>query len=385
MIQFITARTSSVPLYVIMLCASITLSACHDSDAVAPIEPPPEQPEEPPTQPLNSIQVLSLETYDGSGQVVHPDVTSTPDGWAARRRHLAITPYPNGQSSEENPSIFVANNEVTWRPPADGINPLVRPKTSGYLSDPDILYNTIMQELWMYYREVLSENEIYLIRSKNGIVWGKPKLVVHAPNHQLLSPSVVHRGSRDWLMWSVNAGGVGCGSNSTKVELRRSQDGIQWSAPEAVSLPNDALYAWHIDVVWVPSHSEFWAVYNAKTPGSCTTTALFFATSKDGLQWTTFKQPLLERGVIPEFQDIVYRSTLKYDKSSDEITFWYSGARYEAGRYNWQSAVQRRTRGEVFSLAKPAPGLNKQQLAMRRSMVDSKATGIPALSNETAP
>ncbi len=387
MIQSITARASTVPLYFVMLCASFAFSACHDSSPVAPPAPPdpPYEHEEPPVQPLNTIQVLTLETYDGSGQTVHPDVTSTPDGWAARRRHLAITPYPNGQSSEENPSIFIADNGVTWHPPATGINPLVRPKAYGYLSDPDILYNSITEELWMYYREVMSENEIYLIRSKDGITWNKPDLVIHAPNHQILSPSVVRRGNRDWLMWSVNAGSVGCGSNSTTVELRRSQDGIVWSAPEAVSLVNASLYAWHIDVSWIPSRKEFWAVYNAKTPGSCTTTTLFFATSKDGLHWTVFKQPLLEHGAIPEFQDVVYRSTLEYSESRDEITFWYSGARYETGRYNWQSAVQRRTRNDVFALAEPARGLSKQRLAARGSRVDSKTTGIPTLSNETAP
>ena len=57
------------------------------------------------------------------------------------------------------------------------------------------------------------------------------------------------------------------------------------------------------------------------------------------------------KGVIPELQDIVYRTTFEYDPATDALTFWYSGARYERGRYRWAAAVERRLRAQVFEAA----------------------------------
>ena len=75
---------------------------------------------------------------------------------------------------------------------------------------------------------------------------------------------------------------------------------------------------------------------------------MFLATSPDGVNWSTRNSPLLAKGIIPAFADIVYRSTFSYDPVSDDIFFWYSGARYDGHAYVWSAAVQRRTRADVF-------------------------------------
>ena len=102
------------------------------------------------------------------------------------------------------------------------------------------------------------------------------------------------------------------------------------------------------------------AVYNVKLPGSCTTPALYLAESADGLRWEVVPRAVLIKGAIPELQDIVYRSTFEYDAATDALTFWYSGARYEGGRYHWGAAVERRLRFEVFGSA--AASLDPRQL-----------------------
>jgi hypothetical protein len=56
---------------------------------------------------------------------------------------------------------------------------------------------------------------------------------------------------------------------------------------------------------------------------------------------------VLVKGAIPELQDIVYRSTFEYDELTDAVTFWFSGARWEAGRYRWAAAVERRHRSAL--------------------------------------
>jgi hypothetical protein len=102
-------------------------------------------------------------------------------------------------------------------------------------------------------------------------------------------------------------------------------------------------------VEWNPSRSEFWALYNVKTAGSCTTSAVYLATSTDGARWTTYPSPVLSRGASDELRDVVYRSSFAYDPSSDAITIWYSGARFDGANYSWHSAVQRRLRADLFA------------------------------------
>jgi hypothetical protein len=153
-------------------------------------------------------------------------------------------------------------------------------------------------------------------------------------------------------MWSVNAGSSGCVAEATAVELRRSRDGVQWSDPEPVDLDQAGFSVWHIDVQWIASRAEFWAVYNVKLPGGCATPAVYAATSVDGTSWIAHDRPLLAKGSTSVFADIVYRSTFSYDALSDDILFWYSGARYDGSHYVWSAAVQRRRREEVFRLSK---------------------------------
>src|SRR3954471_5601822 len=60
------------------------------------------------------LKVLSFETSDGSGQTVHPDfaqMTSWPSPFL-----LALTPYPYGSSTEENPSLYARTPDFGWAP-----------------------------------------------------------------------------------------------------------------------------------------------------------------------------------------------------------------------------------------------------------------------------
>jgi hypothetical protein len=109
--------------------------------------------------PLGSPRRLQLSTYDGLGEVVHPDVARVPRGWASARRFLAITPYPNGNTQHELPSVYASGDPSQWDSPEGLKNPVTRPKR-GYLSDPDILFEPQKNELWMYFRHVRRRNSI---------------------------------------------------------------------------------------------------------------------------------------------------------------------------------------------------------------------------------
>jgi hypothetical protein len=306
--------------------------------------------EGPDALPFDQLLPLDFDTYDGSRQVVHPDYAATPSGAFGLPFHLAITPYPFGDASFENPSFFEATRRDRWGLSAGTPNPVVFPD-AGYLSDPDLVYVPELGELWLYYRQVTADNVVQLVRTRDGRAWSPPVEVARAPNHMIVSPSVVRRAEGDWWMFAVNSGPSGCGAAATTVDVRRSADGLHWGPPVSLTMPQAGLWPWHIDVQWIPSRERFWAIYNVKTGGGCTTPAVFFAESADGLAWQVVARPVLTKGAIPAFQDIVYRSTFDYDPVTDALTFWFSGARYESGRYRWGAAVERLRRAAVFEAA----------------------------------
>lgn len=321
-----------------------------------------------------ALRAISLSTYDGSDQVVHPDAVLPPFAGLDDRARLVITPYPWGNANFENPSMFEGNGRDAWHVAAGATNPVVRPG-GGYLSDPDILWLEDRREFWLYYRQVTDENRILVVRSPDGVHWGAPQVVVHAPNHTAVSPTVVRRSANDWLMWTVDSGAIGCGSSRTSVELRRSSDGITWSAPSTVALSQAGVFPWHLDVQWIPALREYWALFNGKVAGSCTTDALYLATSNDGVTWRTFRSPVLSRGAIPEFADIVYRATFAYEPDRDAVSLWHSGARFTSRGYEWRAAYERRRRTDLLDDVARAT----------TPAADITPSTAPPLTNATAP
>ena len=309
--------------------------------------------------------------------MVHPDFVRVPDAWLGDPFRLVATPYPAGNGTFENPSLFTGSTGASWLVPFGIQNPLEQP-ASGYLSDPDVVYDPDASELRIYYRHVQTENEIWMIRSPDGVVWSAPVLVLHAPNHLVVSPSVVRRGPHAWRMWSVNAGADGCMGQSTTVEMRRSTDGIAWSPPEPTTMGDPDGFPWHVEVEWIPSRSEYWAVYPVKQPGGCSTDMLRFATSPDGQQWTSYPSPILIKGASDDLVDIIYRSSIDFDASSGIISVWYSGATYIGPKFAWHLAWEQLSVASLFARVN-APMVEEARVA------DSAPIRIPQLTNETAP
>lgn len=291
-------------------------------------------------------KLVNLTTYDGSGEVVHPDVVHAGPG--LRWLWLAVTPYPGSDVTKENPSLFQSFNGNHWRIPRGLTNPVSTPSV-GYLSDPDMVFDRPTHSLWMYYRQVTGENVIWLTRSGDGVKWDTPTVVVSAPNHQIVSPSVVHNAPHaPWLMFAVNTHANGCTSTHNDVTRRTSPDGMSWSQPLTTDLAQEGQTIWHLDVTWVPARSEYWALYNTYPVGtSCATTALYLARSSDGIHWRTYPSPLFRTGVIDAFRDVIYRSSMLVNDQADTTRFWVSGASYD-GNYNWQMATTTRATDDFF-------------------------------------
>jgi hypothetical protein len=295
---------------------------------------------------------IPVVTYEGSGELVHPDVAFFPRGFRGLRYWYAATPYPGGDAGFENPSIFNGASSAEMQIPLGITNPLVRPEPNSYLSDPDIAYDPERKELRLYYRQTLpSSDQIYVTQSSNGVTWSKSELLITAPRYSLISPSIVREGASSWRMWTVDATVSGCRSSMNVLALaqRRSSDGMSWGTSEAVNLRIPGRVPWHWDVQYVRSKAEYWAMIAAYPEGTtCAQTSLFFARSPDGTNWTVSPSPLLRAGDFYPIRDLVYRSTFRYHEGSDAVSVWFSGARLEEGRFKYGVALARYPMDELL-------------------------------------
>jgi hypothetical protein len=307
---------------------------------------------EAPGAPFVAPAVIPTATYDGSGEVVHPDAAVFPRRWQGQRYWLSATPYPGGNPRYENPSIYKGQSSREMTVPAGATNPIVAPPSSGYLSDPDIVHDPDRNELRIYYRQTAGElDRVYLTTSSNGVQWSPGQLVVSDLRYGLISPAVVRESATSWRMWTVSAPAQGCYSLPIELALqqRSSADGITWSEPKPVELRVPGRVPWHWDVQYVPAKSEYWALIAAYPDGtSCSRTAVYFARSADGTSWQVSPTPLLGPGEFEPIRDLVYRSTFHYHEGSDAVSVWFSGARLEGRVFHYSVVSARYPLGELL-------------------------------------
>jgi hypothetical protein len=304
---------------VLCLLPLLAAAGCHGGTAALnPLRPGPTASPTPFSPPSfhNAAAPLDIPTYDGTGQAVHPDVIYFPKGWHKHKYWMAVTPYPNGNDSRENPSMLVSEDGQTWSPP-DGLeNPIVSAPSCDHNSDPDLVYNPGNDKLYLYYTRQAranrcagqNTNDILLLTSGDGVNWSAPQSVMqwNLDSYPLyLSPAVVLVDGT-FHMWTAGGGGV---LHTT------SKDGITWSPVEKVDL---AAAPWHLDVLHVDKQ---YLMDYVDSPNA--SARLMLATSSDGLRWTTYPDPLLSPSTGWD-NERIYRSTLLYDDAARLFRLWYS-------------------------------------------------------------
>ena len=346
---------------ILTLMLAAALLGCHasgDGDSAQPTEPVvPEATEADDADLLSADLMLEpsrtpVETYDGSGELVHPDALVFPHRWNGHRYWFAATPYPGGNSTLENPSGFAGDSAQDWRTIPGLTNPIARP-TNGYLSDPDVSYDPANKRMRLYYRQTTARaDQLYLRTSVTGSEWSDPTLVVEDGLYSLISPAVVREPNGSWRMWTVNASAGGCRARAASISLtqRRSQDGIRWNRPEVVNLAIPHYSPWHWDVQYIRERKEYWALVAAFPDATnCSQTSIFFARSANGTNWTVSPTPLLEPGAIQPLHDLVYRSTFRYFPNKDAVAVWFSGARIDDSRkFHYALAIARYPLAELL-------------------------------------
>ena len=289
-------------------------------------------------------EMLSVPTYDLSGQSVHPDVVEFGAAWHGAPYWLTMTPYPDGRPAFENPSVLTSDDGTALDVPQGVMNPLVgAPGLPSYNSDPDLAYDAAFDRLVMSYRVVHDGlNTIMVTSSADGDAWDRPHIAFEEPAHSAVSQSMTPAvDGHPPMAWYVDAGPAGCGAAATRVMMRQGAsdvarlDATDWSPSTQTVFDQAKRVIWHLKVRYVPAFHEYWAIYVAYAPGgtTCTDDDLFFARSSDGVVWTTYARPVLRHELRSWTAGALYRGSFLYDPSSDELRVWFS-SRDQAGAWH---------------------------------------------------
>jgi len=266
---------------------------------------------------MNAPAPLVTPTYDGSGQVVHPDVVYVPGGWNGYEYWMGMTPYPNGNDNYENPSIIASNDNTTWVVPPGVTNPLF-PEPNGHNDDAEMLL--VGGEMVMYFNETNNDGNTYVRRlaSTDGVNWGTAQAVITLPNY-VMSPAVIYDGGV-YTMWYVRSA-AGCSAAAQDFYLRTSVDGISWGPEQPATMSHPGRVLWHMDVQKVGAlYTMLFISY--PNGSSCGNTQLYYAESADGIAWTANPNPVLAPSSSGWDSSNIYRASYTFDGTW--LRIWYS-------------------------------------------------------------
>lgn len=256
--------------------------------------------------------VLTIPTYDESGEAVHPDVIKVGSTY-----YMAMTPYPASDNDYENPSILTSTDGTTWAAPDGLTNPVVSfPGGDEHNSDADLVHDG--SSLHLFYRRTTEvggddAESVRTLSSTDAVTWGSETTILSgSARAEFLSPAVVHDGTT-WRMWVVDAT---ASPNELHLYTATSATGT-WTKDATCTLPSSSDDIWHVDVV---AHKNgYIAALNYCDIGTSGDNAyLVTAVSNDGETWRIHGTTIDPAAGI----DRVYRGSLLYDDEAWRL--WYS-------------------------------------------------------------
>lgn len=262
--------------------------------------------------------ILTVPTYEGSGQAVHPDILYGRAYGLANAFYLALTPYPFSRDRYENPSILVSDDGVSFREETAGLNPLAPAPAADHNSDPDLIYDAATRSLRLYYLESgrPNYNRVVLLESQDGLRWTRRTVLNYnlgAGEDFIVSPAMVPVVAGYRLFF------VNITPSSHPVQVLNSTDGHSWDRKAArtvvPSLP-DGLPPWHVDVF--PADGR----YLMLACGPYADPRIYLAFSDDLESWVFLREPILRASAAFHDTRQIYRSTGL--AAGDDLAVWYS-------------------------------------------------------------
>jgi len=275
----------------------------------------------------NAANPLTITTYDGSGQATHPSVLDFGSDWNGYRYWMAMTPYPAGDDTKENPSILASADGDTWVIPPGLTNPITgTPTGAWYYSDPDLIYAN--GYLYCIYRSSEGGTDnFYFRKSADGVTWSDQASLFSVGLATALSPAIVYDGTQ-YVMYTIDSQ-VAPGTQRTLQRRTAPSPEGTWSSVTNCTYIGAAAGVgsgiWHIDVI--KTATGYHAVAST-APGAGG--VLWFLTSVDGLTWWVSLSNLLGLGAGAAWDSgMLYRSSMTAVGTG--YSLWYAATNGDDG------------------------------------------------------
>lgn len=280
----------------------------------------------PPFVLANASSPCFTPTFDGSGEVVHPDIikfyTNKPQGY---NYIMSITGFYHGRIEYELPHILFSNDGKTFT--ADGVkNPIEPQPPTGYYPDTEIIW--FQNKFWVYFTGYFTPGyhpaPIYMKNSEDGVSW----------TTKVLIPNIF-----DSISMVVDGNTIKCWeeplSFSAYGRYFESSDGYNFIQKGTYHLkligPNGyEWYATHRDFHKL-SNGQYWVITIGfdpiKEPWSAPESRkhwpIFFGVSSDGLNYQMYSEPILRPSGYGWDKQFLYKSAFIVEQG--KIKVWYGG------------------------------------------------------------
>ena len=263
----------------------------------------------------NAVVPMSLKSYIGNNQNVHPKVLFFKEGFGGHKFWMAYTPFPWYIDCYENPCIAFSEDGYNWTNIAD--NPIDDPHKDGYDSDTHLVYREDIERLECWYRYVGNYKKppvterILRRTSKDGISWSEPELIYENTSGEyarLMSPSILWDGSK-YQIWVINK------YNDFSIDLydwqenKRSFELVQRTRLSCVATGDSTKYKpWHLDVIRERNELVFLIMCKEEKGSGTRRWDLFMTGSINGTDFTT--PELVLHGSEQGWDRNIYRASL---------------------------------------------------------------------------
>lgn len=240
---------------------------------------------------LRPASALTIPTYDGGNEAVHPSVLYIPGGFAGKRWWMAMTPYPGGDDDYENPSILCSDDGVTWAAPDGLTNPIEAfPGGSGHNFDPCLAMKD--ETLYCFYGTSADNvNASFCYRtSADGVTWSDRTDIDTGLDLNFLSPSIMWDNSAGlWRLWYADKTD-GAAAITLQYAEATTIAGLDYANSTECTITYPSGFT--EGTIWHPGIRKIGDSYVACFNTTfATSSANWVATSYDGTTWDVGKDP----------------------------------------------------------------------------------------------
>ena len=292
---------------------------------------------------IPSEALLQITTYDGSGQITHPDILYFENEEGKSKFYLSFTPYPYGHLEYENPCILESDNGYEFYEAKNNLNPLISPVSlPGYNNDPDLFFDKSSQKFYLFYQETqpADSQNIKMISSTDAVFWSTPKTMIHQDFHNndnfSLSPALIKKDSI-YHMFFVNITG------KREIKQLTSSNIEEWDYDKQTKISINSpqnFKPWHIDVSKGDDDTYYMLITGYEKHKEYQD--LYLATSNNLNDWHFIKKPIIKHSKSFYNSRSTYRSTAII--KGNTMVVWFAIKSYDSA---WHIGVKKFNLDEI--------------------------------------